>query len=136
MLPRSIFSIRIITTILAISIIINNLNIIINIRCSSQPFGVMFCCRRRSRSPRPAAGAARVRAWRLEVEVCQSLIDGVGPLYVVEVLPWVYGPSEESLFDWLLWLHADTTDKDYGLTIGFEEASEFFFDYKTVPIYY
>ena len=103
--------------------------LIINNRCSSQPFGVMFCRRRRSRSPRPAAGAARVRAWRLEVEVWQSEIDGVGDLEAVEVLPWVYGPSEESLFDWLLWLHADTTDKDYGLTIGFEEAAEFFFEH-------
>ena len=55
---------------------------------------------------------------------------------MVEVLPWVYGPSERSLFDWLAWLHTDTTDKDYGLTIGFQEAEEFFFDWKTVPIYY
>ena len=86
MFPRSIFSIRIITTILAINIIINNLNIIINNRCSSQPFGVMFCCRRRSRSPRPAAGAAHPRAWRLEVEVWQSEIDGVGDLEAVEVV--------------------------------------------------
>ena len=106
-------------------------------RSRSQPFGVMFCCRRRSRSPRPAAGAAHPRAWRLEVEVRQSEIDGLGPLEVVEVLPWVYGPSEQSLLDWLAWLH---TDLRYGAglaydTYGLEEATEFFLGHKTVPIY-
>ena len=134
MFPRSMFSIRIITTILAISIIINNLNIIIiNNRCSSQPFGVMFCRRRRSRSPRPAAGAAHPRAWRLEVSV-YSEIDGVEHLEVVEVLPWAYGPSKQSLFDWVAWLH---TDLRYGAgRVGLEEAAEFkfFLGYKAVPI--
>ena len=103
-------------------------------RSRSQPFGVMFCCRRRSRSPRPAAGAAHPRAWRLEVEVWQSEIDGLGPLEVVEVLPWAYGPSKQSLFDWVAWLH---TDLRYGAgRVGLEEAAEFkfFLGYKAVPI--
>ena len=131
MFPRSIFSIRIITTILAISIIINNINIIIKNRVSSQPFGMRsVCCRRRSRSPVAAAGEAAPVAWLLEVSILRSEIDGVGPLEVVEgPLPWCYGPSEQSLFDWMAFLHTDLIDSTE------QEAAEWFLDYRTSPIY-
>ena len=121
MFPRSIFSIRIIPTINAINIIINN-------RVSSQPFGVMFCCRRRSRSPRLAAGAARPRARRLEVSVVRFDIDGVGE-DVVEVLPLAYGPSTESLLEWLAWLNKDMIESDYA------DSHFLFLEYKTEPVY-
>ena len=109
MFPRSIFSIR-----------------IINNRVSSQPFGVMFCCRRRSRSPRLAAGAARPRAQRLEVSVIHFDIDGVGE-DVAEVLPLAYGPSTESLLEWLAWLRGDMNESDY--------RGDWFLEYKTEPMY-
>ena len=131
MFPRSIFSIRIITTILAISIIINNINIIINNRVSSQPCGLMFCCRKRNRAPLLAAGAARPRAWRLKVSVVQFDLDGVEE-DVTEVLPWAYGPSTESLHEWLDWLHTDMVFWD---TADLDSDSHWFLDYETEPMY-
>ena len=141
MFPRSIFSIRIITTILAISIIINNINIIIKNRVSSQPFGMRsVCCRRRSRSPVAVIAWPRsaVKAWRLEVVVLRSEVNGVGPLGVLEVLPWAYGPSEQSLFEWMAFLHTDMIDQEYGNASDQDlaDASEWFLDYSTSPIYY
>ena len=127
MFPRSIFSIRIITTILAISII-NNINIIISNRVSSQPCGVMVCCRRCSRSPRLRAGAARHRAWRLEVSVVTFDIDGQEE-DVVEVLPWAYGPSRESLLEWLAWLYEDMYYTD-----PYPNARNWYLDYNTEPM--
>ena len=88
-----------------------------------------FCCRKRSRSPVAAGARPAVIAWRLEVVVLRSEVDGVGPLEVLEVLPWAYGPSEQSLFDWLAFLHTDMIDQDLA------DASEWFLDYSTSPIY-
>ena len=128
MFPRSMFSIRIITTILAISII-NNINIIISNRVSSQPCGVMFCCRRHSRSPRLCSRRRRCRAWRLEVSVIHFDIDGVEE-DKAEVLPWAYGPSRESLREWLAWLHEDMYYTD-----PYPNARDWFLEYNTAPMY-
>ena len=91
------------------------------------------CRRRRSRSPVAAAGAAAPVAWLLKVSIGRTDVDGVrmvGPLEVGEgPLPWCYGPSEESLFEWVAFLHTDLIDSTE------QEAAEWFLDYRTSPMY-
>ena len=80
--------------------------VILSNRVSSQPCGVMFCGRRRSRSPRLCCRRRRCRAWRLTVWEVHFDIDGLEE-DMAEVLPLAYGPSRESLREWLAWLHED-----------------------------
>ena len=91
------------------------------------------CRRRRSRSPVAAAGAAAPVAWLLQVSIGRTDVDGARRVCPLEVgegpLPWCYGPSEESLFEWVAFLHTDLIDSTE------QEAAERFLDSRTSPIY-